>query len=57
MVVQRLSMQVVMGEVSHNLVEAIISLFRYPELGDQPILREREPVCIIVSLFIAEVTV
>ena len=36
-----------MIEVLHDLVEAIIDLIRYPELGKQLILRETEPVCTI----------
>ena len=45
------------SEVLHNLVEAIIDLLRYPYLGNQLILQEIEPVCIIVSLFVASQTV
>ena len=41
-----------MSEVLHNLVEATIDLFRCPSLGDQLILQETEPVCIILLLII-----
>ena len=48
-----LSSLIHLSEVLHNLVEAIIGLCRYPYLGDQLILRETQPVCIIVFLIIA----